>query len=418
MSKRWTACLVALLLLLAGAPGALAQAYSFPYAGVRLDAAEGWTVLTPETLAGQAQWLATMGASAQVLAADYAANHTVFEIYMPDGAQVALTAVQTDQTQGWGEAVYMAEAEREAFATAMDRAPHEQVAWSAAYPGYLQYTWTLQVGGMPVAFAAMTTVRQGQLYTLTACGATGTDTLWAACEAVLDRMEYLGAVAEGSAAAEQIAIPADITGEGGKTPMALVDFTGITYGDTTGITVRTLPGAEVTVQTPTDQLRNRADEEGLVKVQVSTRRETTYAYTVSAEAEGMGRSSMEITVQRRLDAAGQEAAYRRTARQLETIGYASLRDSAEASTGEAITFRGQVGGFADIGGFPGVLVYTNNPGRGVWTNPVWVLLTQAVALNMDDICTFYGDVRGDTLPYEGEEGTLAAPVIVGRSVVQ
>ena len=46
-----------------------------------------------------------------------------------------------------------------------------------------------------------------------------------------------------------------------------------------------------------------------------------------------------------------------------------------------------------------------------------MVLTEAVLLEEDAISTFDGDVRGDTLPYQSEEGeTEQAPAVVCRYV--
>lgn len=89
------------VLLLALPAQALAQAYSFPYAGVSLQTEEDWTLLTPDTLDERAEWLQSLGASVETVRADYAAAGTVWEVYLPDGAQVSLSVAQTEQTEAW-----------------------------------------------------------------------------------------------------------------------------------------------------------------------------------------------------------------------------------------------------------------------------------------------------------------------------
>ena len=84
--------------------------------------------------------------------------------------------------------------------------------------------------------------------------------------------------------------------------------------------------------------------------------------------------------------------------------------------GQAVTFRGKCAEVRDLNGLPCALVYSANPGTGVWKDPVWVLLSSAEALTVDSLYTVYGDVRGDALPVpEAEDGALA-PVVLCQIV--
>lgn len=407
-------------LLLLAAPLACAQTLSFPYSGVQLAAQDDWTVLTPDSIASQADMLEKLGVELATLEADYAAGGTAFEVYLPEGGQVSLSAVQTEQTAAWRSTVYMTEAQKEQLFTSMDRAPYEHVAWSEDMPGWLTYDWALQAGGVPVSFAGLTTVRQGTLYTLTASGAEmDTVALHAANQQVLAQLTFLGTDIESSETAAVPAMPEAIEDNGAVTPIAMVDFSPVVYEDNTVLTIKTLPGAEIVLHTATDFLRGTADAEGRHRFQVSTKRETVYAYTISATAPERSESRLEVAVERRLTPEAQEDAYRKSARQVSVYGYTNLVASPEAFTGKPITFRGRVGGFTELGGFPCVLVYTENPGKGVWRTPIWVMLTEAISLQEDDIRTVYGDLRGDTLPYTDAAGEeQQAPVVVGRAVVE
>lgn len=418
MKKRWIGSALALLTLALGLQGAAAQTLSFPYAGVRLDAQEAWVVLTPGRLEEEGALLDQLGVTAQALEADYAANHTAFEVYLPQGGQVSLSAVQTEQTAQWGAVVYMAEDEKEALLTSFMRAPYENVAW-AETPGWLSCEWTLQAGGVPVSFVAQTTVRNGCLYTLTAAGAQRpADALAEDLAAVRDAITFQESALPTSGL-EQAgpAVVAPIADDGVVTPIALVDFSSVSYEETTEIIVQTLPGAELLLHTATDSLRGRADEAGLHRYQVSTKRETVYTYRLTVASEGRDASEVEIVIERQLTPEAREEAYKRSARQIGVYGYSNLIGAPESFADKPVTFRGRVGGYADLEGFPCVLIYTDNPGRGIWRNPVWVMLTQAQQLEMDEIYTVYGDLRGDTLPYDSEEDAKAvAPVVISREI--
>lgn len=416
--KKLASCLLAALLALCAA-GSLAEAYSFPYAGVRLQAQTGWNVLSSATLDAQAASLERLGTTPDALRADYAANHTVFEVYLPEGMQVALTAVQTEQSAGWGELAAMSEAEKDVFANALYQLPYTNGGWSQEALGFFRYEWTLEAGGIPVSFAGLMTVRQGALYTLVASGAAlPMDTLHEANLRVLDGLLFLGVTA-GQAADADTAVETllSIEDDGVTTPLALVDYSPVSYEEDTVLMLRTLPNAEVTLQTANDLLRGRADAEGMHRFRVSTKRVTVYTYTLTALAEGRRQSVMEVTVDRQLAPEAQMEAYRKAARQLSAIGYDRLYDAPADYGDEAVSFRGYVGGFVDVSGFPCALVYTENPSQGVWREPLCVLLTEPLPLEAGDIRTFYGDVRGDRLAYTDVDGTQAqAPVIICRSI--
>ncbi len=405
------------VLLLALPAQALAQAYSFPYAGVSLQTEEDWTLLTPDTLDERAEWLQSLGASVETVRADYAAAGTVWEVYLPDGAQVSLSVAQTEQTEAWDSMAFMTESEKEDFFLQYRHAPYENLTWPEALPGYLRCDWTLQSGDTAVSFARLMTIRQGALYALTATGVgLPLEALHAACQTVLEAMEYLGARA-GQRIAEDVATPEPIADDGVVTPVALVDFVGITESDSTEIVIQTLPGTELTLLTASDSLRGTADETGLHSYTVSTRRESVYRYTLVARAPEREESRLEIAVERRLTGDALREAYQSSARAVSFYGYDSLTANAQGYAGEPVTFRGRVAAFSQTGGFPCALVYTANPGTGVWREPVWVVLMEAVLLEEDAILTFYGDVRGDTLPYQSEEGeTEQAPAVVCRYV--
>lgn len=420
MMKKGIACLLAAWLVLLSIPAGLADMiYSFPEAGVRLTTQADWTVITPDSVEEHVTMLRQLGADPDALRADYAANHTVFEIYMPEGIQVTLNAVRTEETEAWGSTAYMDEAALAAFVEAYTRAPYEDTQWAEDAPGHLRCAWSLQAGGLPVHFAGLITVRQGMLYTLTAMSATrAADALHAANVAVWDDLEYLGADITASEAAASIAAPTPVMDDGITTPLALEDFSGVSYEDSTVIYLRTLPGAELMLYTATDSLRARANEEGLHKYTLSTKRQTVYSYRVTAQAEGRTISEIQISIDRQLTAEALELAYRRSAKPLENIGYSNIARAPEQYAGESITFRGPVGAeYAELGGYPCVLVYTRNPGRGVWSDPIWVMLTEAVSLEEDTMCTVYGDLRGDTMAYTDAEGAQQqAPVLVSRSI--
>lgn len=419
--KRVRILALLLCVLTFAAPSALAANYTFPYAGVRLESQDGWTLLTPETLEGQTEMIAELGGDIDALYADYAVNHVVFEVYMPDGVQVSLTVVETEQTAAWGSAAEMTEVEKAALLDGYAGLGYRNVRWSEGLSGYLRYDWALEAGGAVVTFSRLTTVQGGRFYTFTAASAQmSADALHEANLEVLANLSYFGGTDGVAVVGENLsALPSPIEDDGAVTPIALVDFSGVSLEDTTTLAIQTLPGAELLLQTATDTLRGRANGEGLHTFTLSTKRQVDYSYTLTASAEGRETSEMQITIQRRLSGAQQKAAYRASASTLETIGYQNLVSNPSAYSGTALTFRGMVADTIDVGGFPCVLMYTTNPGKGVWKRPLWVLFTAGEDIEVGGIYTVYGDIRGDAIAYTDETGeTEDLPVILYRELIR
>ncbi|MCL1964783.1 MAG: hypothetical protein FWF69_06955 [Firmicutes bacterium] len=393
-----------------------AESFSFPYAGVRMRPQEGWTLLTLDSLEAQRAWIEKTGADIEVLRADYAANQTVFEVFLPGGVQVSLSVHETGETVAWHSIEFMTQPETDALLNRYAHPPYTRVEWSKKAPGYISYQWTLESKGADVPFARLSTIRQGALYTLTATGV-GVDmeALCAANDAVLSALDFLGSRAAGKAVGrKEPALPDPIADDGVVTPVTLVDFTGVTDTDETKITIQTLPDTELLLQTQNDILRAYAGESGLQSFTVSTRRETTYTYMLTATAKGRAASKAPISVERRLSAEALEAAYRESALAIDPNGYAQIAASPEAYRDRAVTFRGKIAAFRDVAGFPCALVYTANPGAGEWENPLWVVFTAPFMVRENEMLSVYGDIRGDTIINGETDGTVAVPVVVGR----
>lgn len=415
-SGRFCALLLAALLC---AGLAAAEGYSFPSAGVFVETQSDWTLLCPETLANQGDLLSRLGAREDVLRADWAAEGGVFDAYLASGAQVRLTCVDSDLP----ESVWMTDAQRQAFVASYDHAPYENVAFSEAAPGWLQMSWSFETEGATVRFFSLATVCQGALYRLTAAGA-GLDAaaLGEGCLSVLKNVSFLGtrltlSAEEGDVA--DVTLPEPIADDGAVTPLSLPDFNGLSTQDIFTLTVRSLPGAELTLTTPTDSLRGAADANGLHDFTLSTKQTKVYAYTLAAKAEGRAASRMEIEIRRELTGEAREAAYRAGARAVDMSLYASVLAAPDKYAGQALSLRGKVVASRDLNGLPCVLVYSANPGTGVWRNPFWVLLRTTEQLEEGSIYNLYGDVRGDALPLpEGTETAeqSLAPVLVCHSV--
>ena len=407
--------LCAALLFPCAAP---AESYSFPSAGVFLETQERWTLLCPETIDEEAALLTRLGADADALRADWAAAGTVFETYLPENIQVRLNCVETDEAAEIADASWMTDAQRAAFLDSYNHTPFENVSFSENAPGWLSMDWTLQSGDTAARFSWLVTIRQGALYCLTAASSdAGYDALRAANLSVLAQLSFLGErfTLEADGADERVALPEPVADDGRVTPIALPGFTGLSLEDTFDLTIETLPGAQLSLQTPTGSLRGAAAEDGRHTFTLSTKQTKVYAYTLTAEADGREKSSMTIEVRRELTGEARLNAYRKSASALEGL-YEKIAKDPSSYKGQAVTFRGKCAEVRDLNGLPCALVYSANPGTGVWKDPVWVLLSSAEALTVDSLYTVYGDVRGDALPVpEAEDGALA-PVVLCQIV--
>ena len=168
MKKKLLALCLTLALLCGAGALAAGESYSFPAAGVFVEPAEGWQLFSPETLDAAGETLARLGADADVLRADWAAAGTVFEIFLPDGVQVRLNCLETDEAAALDDASWMTDDQRAAFLASYDHAPYENVGWDAENAGWLAFDWTLQAGGAQARLSWLVSVRQGTLYFLTA----------------------------------------------------------------------------------------------------------------------------------------------------------------------------------------------------------------------------------------------------------
>ncbi len=420
MMKRFLSlALGALLLLTAGT--AFAAPYTFPDAGVRLDAGNDWTLLTPEGLAKDPAAAAQTGLDAEALRATYATLHVLFEALLPGGERVSLSVVATPETAAWDAAERMAEADLDAFLAAYSQPPYANTAWADTPVGWLQSEYTVDVDGAAQPHALLATVHAGKLYTLTATQQGGSvAALREANEAVSAALVFLSPKEDSPFGNEDDTppLPAAIADDGVVTPVELVGFTGVTLLDDTTVTIQSIPGADVIVKTPNDTLRHKVGEDGRVSYTVSTRREVVYDYTISVKASGRKTSELSYTIRRRMTDDALQAAYMKSARTLESIGYKAIVASPKAHANTPMVFRGKCAAFMDVDGTPYMLVYTAGL-DGAGQNPVWVMLKTAIPLAVGEVRTVYGELQGGTLPYIWPDGTTEdVPVLICHSLVE
>ena len=86
------------------------------------------------------------------------------------------------------------------------------------------------------------------------------------------------------------------------------------------------------------------------------------------------------------------------------INYDRLCSDTAGQKDKQISLRGRIGAFSDYDGMPCLLIYSSNPGKGRWTDPVWVLCEEILSFEEGDIITVLGVVEGITLPFTDAEG--------------
>jgi hypothetical protein len=352
--KRCLALALAALLLVIGG-GALAQSVSLPYAGLTL-ALEGAEVILD-------------GAQGALLSAQW-----------PDGVRAVLYAAPLAEGGALPEGAQPL----------------------AAAPGFAALEGAPEVGGVPTPCLWLYTAQQGQCYRIEVTGAP-LNRLYEAGTALAQGLAFVGLPDFWPQAGAGFAPVPD---DGSATPLALPDFAPETWLDETTLAVQTLPGAQVVLRTASDALVATADAQGLCDFTVSTRREQVYAYTLTATAEGRASTERALTLARRLDEKALDAFYKQYAFALSRYGYDAVCRNPARFAGEPVTFRGRVEAIGASEGFPCLLLQTSNPSAGVWRDPVWVLLAAPLQAQVGDICTVYGNFRGELM----EE----APLVIGR----
>ena len=133
---------------------------------------------------------------------------------------------------------------------------------------------------------------------------------------------------------------------------------------------------------------------------------------MTAKADGFASTSLDVTLTRELSQKEWIAAFR--VKVIEP-DYDDMAANPQKYAGKQFIERGKVMGFTDYDGSPCALVCTENPGKGVWTEPIWVILDKDAGLQVEDIITFYLVGEGLTLPaggayYRNGIATAEAPV--------
>lgn len=161
----------------------------------------------------------------------------------------------------------------------------------------------------------------------------------------------------------------------------------------------TEPGATVYAKAPGVSTNAKANGNGVFSLPITMEKEGTVTYALTVRASGLHEGSAEYTITRRFSEKERIADFRN---RLAATSYRQLINKPEACAGDRLSFRGRIGAFGDMDGTPCMLLYTRNPSRGVWEEPVWILCEDILSFSEEDMLTVYVTAEGSTIEHEGQ----------------
>ncbi len=177
----------------------------------------------------------------------------------------------------------------------------------------------------------------------------------------------------------------------------------------------TEPDATVYVEGDGFKTNVKAGRTGAFTAKITFASAGTRTFTVTAKADGFTSTSLDVTLTRELSQKEWIAAFRMKVIEPD---YDDMAANPQKYAGKQFIERGKVMEFTDYDGSPCALVCTENPGKGVWTEPIWVILDKDAGLQVEDIITFYLVGEGLTLPADGayyRNGIATAEAPVARA---
>ena len=168
----------------------------------------------------------------------------------------------------------------------------------------------------------------------------------------------------------------------------------------TNIIVRgeTEPNAKVFVEADGFKTNVEANKNGAFSVRLFMD-EGTMTYALRTKPAGFGEARAEITLTRELTEREWIAEFRTKRIYLD---YDVMVTRGEEFKGRQLIERGMVMEFADYDGQPCALVCIANPNKGVWTNPIWIVMDKDDQIAAGDIITMYLICEGLTLPADDQ----------------
>ena len=157
----------------------------------------------------------------------------------------------------------------------------------------------------------------------------------------------------------------------------------------------TEPEATVYVEDEDFSTNVKANRNGAWSVRIFYDGEGSRTFTVRTKASGFAEASTKVTLTRELTEKEWIANFRK---KMVEIDYEQLVRNVQEHAGKQIVERGKVMEFTDYDGSPCALICTENPGKGVWTEPMWVILGEETGIKVEDIITVYLVCEGMSLP--------------------
>ncbi len=164
-SLLWPLFLVCLLML-SPALGETAP-YSFFSEGLRLYLPGDWQVLTPSNLNDKELVIASLGTTAEALAASFAGSGTLLEAYPAQGGQLRVQRQPLPEGFDAQDAFSMTAKQRDDFLVKMARSNgYAHGSWSQDLPEFAIFRGSTSLQSLSVQTITYATVRYGQVYTI------------------------------------------------------------------------------------------------------------------------------------------------------------------------------------------------------------------------------------------------------------
>ena len=166
-------------------------------------------------------------------------------------------------------------------------------------------------------------------------------------------------------------------------------------GDNIVLKGETEPNATVFIESDSYRTNVKANRNGAWSVRIYFDAEGSETYTVRTQPEGFSEARTQVTLTRELTEREWVANFR--VKMIEPK-YEDLAANVQDYAGKQLVERGKVMEFTDYDGTPCALICTANPSKGVWTEPMWVVLGDETEIKLEDIVTVYLVCEGLSLP--------------------
>ena len=177
--------------------------------------------------------------------------------------------------------------------------------------------------------------------------------------------------------------------------------------DTVTITGETLPGVQMQFISPYGMTRKRAANDGTFTLELTTKEEGEYRYTLICDRDGYSQRRIQFTINRVMTNEQSREAIRKSA---VTISYRELQRDLDKNRGQIMRIYGPVAEVSQSGSTQYVRMYYNKDGNGQWYNDIIITANEDMGVKVGDMLTVVASVAG---VYE-EQDAKGDPVMVPR----